>query len=283
MTSVRLQPAVVNALFPICGVAFYSTGLMVYRSSNYDYPRHLIRPKRGTIKTVSRRSLSRMVLTVGSSGLQFNSLLTLTYGQNYPINGKKAKADLNRFLMSLKRAFGVISYFWFLEFQKRGAPHFHLGLNLPAPDACQRELVAELWGKVAEPFNWPYTAISSPYTEKNARIGGNTQDAVIAQHRRSQTWQGVRSQDGAIRYCIKYATKLRQKIVPAEYRDVGRFWGASRDVKLPEAVYVSTSENELREVLLWLGRNVSGFEVLPKIIFHSGNLPEGLKAGTITE
>lgn len=179
--------------------------------------------------------------------------------------------------MAIKRAFGELSYFWFLEFQTRGAPHFHVGLSLPGPGRCERELVAEIWGKIAEPFNWPYTAISSPYRRSDAKLGGNTQDAVISQHRRVKTWQSVRTQDGAIRYCIKYATKIKQKSVPKNYRDVGRFWGASQDVKLPDAVYVSTSENELREVAQWMGRDLSNFEVLPKIVFHNGNLPESLK------
>jgi len=41
----------------------------------------------------------------------------------------------------------------------------------------------------------------------------------------------IRKEHGARNYAVKYAFKMKQKMVPAAYQNVGRFWGNSRDVK----------------------------------------------------
>lgn len=183
------------------------------------------------------------------------------------------KADLNKFLIYLKRSMERFEYVWFLEFQRRGAPHFHILLTLPGPGKCERELVAEIWSKIAEPVDLAYTGISSPYGRKNAVMGISTRDSVFKQHRRQRTWEAVRSEDGAARYALKYALKAKQKDVPSVYRDVGRFWGRSGGVKIKDVDFYLATEREAREAIVLLGRDMRGFEVLPKLIFHNGKLP----------
>jgi hypothetical protein len=95
---------------------------------------------------------------------------------------------------------------------------------------------------------------------------------VFRQHRRKVVWEGIRKEDGALRYALKYAAKTKQKIVPKNYRDVGRFWATSRDVKPKGGVEVPLNEREVRELLNSIGRDFNKWEVLPKIIFHSANL-----------
>jgi len=278
----RLDSQLVNQLFPVTGVKFYNGALVLVRSSNLFQPLHRARSNRKKITSVNKRSLQRMVWTVIASQVQFNSLLTLTYGQNFPMNGKRVKQDLNKFITYMRRSLGDFEYCWFLEFQRRGAPHFHLMLTLDNVGQCERELVAELWGKIAEPFNWPYTAIAWPYKRECAKFGGNTQDAVIAQHRRVKTWERKKKDNGMVRYAVKYATKIRQKRVPSEYSNVGRFWAVSSGVDIPNVDEHPTNEKEVREIAYWLGRNLANFEVLPKIIFVSDNLPEEIKPSTMS-
>jgi len=100
-----------------------------------------------------------------------------------------------------------------------------------------------------------------------------TRDAVTRQHYREGVWENVQSQDGAIRYVLSYALKPHQKLVPESYRDCGRFWGLSRRVDYGGFTDFMASEAEVRELVEILGRNMDGFEVLPKIVFHSGALP----------
>jgi len=204
--------------------------------------------------------------------VRFRSLLTLSYGQNYPIDGKKVKSDLNKFITYMKRSFGPFEYFWFLEFQRRGAPHFHIGLTLPEPGECERDLVATIWAGISERGNWPYTAIYPPYRRPDARFGMLTRDSVFRQHRRVSTWEKEKKENGMVRYVIKYATKLYQKSVPSVYSNVGRFWGVSSGVRLPDGNLYSATEEEIRRLMLSYGRNLSGMEVLPKILF----LPDSL-------
>jgi hypothetical protein len=132
--------------------------------------------------------------------------------------------------------------------------------------------MAELWSEIAEPYNLPYTAISSPYKRDRAIEGQYTRDNVLKQHRRVKVWESLRSEDGAIRYALKYATKPNQKNVPVNYRDVGRFWAVSSGIRVNDSDEVPATEQEIRMALEYLGRNMAGFEVLPKYIFHSGAL-----------
>lgn len=273
MPRLKLTGSEVNTLFPIRGVKFYKRAIVLSRCFNGENMFPLSRGVRKQITSISQRSLNKLVLTVSASDVKLNSLLTLTYGVNYPMNGKQVKIDLNRFITYMRRSFGGFEYFWFLEFQRRGAPHLHFVSELPGPGRCERDLMAELWSKIASPLNLAYTAISSPYERKNAQIGANTQDSVFRQHRRVETWQELRSEDGAVRYALKYALKTRQKSVPREYRNVGRFWATSEGLRLGKAEEYPLTEAEARDLVFYLGRNMASWEVLPKIIFHTGNLP----------
>lgn len=273
MSRLSLTPQEVNSLFPVCGVSVYKGGLVIHRSVNMEFFRAKKLHVRGNVESLSKRSLSRLALLVSSSSIVFRSLLTLTYGQNFPVTGKECKFHLNKMLTYMKRCFGDFDYFWVMEFQSRGSPHFHIGLSIPVSDVCQRETLAEIWSGIVEEGNWPYTVVKPPYGKGNAAFGLNTRDAVLMQHRRKKTWENIRKQDGAKRYVIKYATKLKQKTVPKWFKQTGRFWGTSRSVKAEAITELPGSEAAIREMIAWLGRDLKGFEVLPRIVFHSGNLP----------
>jgi len=206
-----------------------------------NYPR-----LRGKIKGLTRRSLERMVFTVTETQLKFKSMLTLTYPDTYPDDGRKVKRDLQAMLKILRRGLGA-DYIWFLEFQTRGAPHFHILLSVPV----QRQFyVAGKW------------ALLVTDNDKDFR-------RVAAVHSHRSQWENLRSEDGAKRYVAKYAAKAEQKEVPEHYRNVGRFWGASVGVKV--GVYGGTllemDEEDIRQFLVTIGHRCSDWEVLPKMIF----------------
>lgn len=82
--------------------------------------------------------------TVKSEGLKA-VFITLTYGQNFPAP-REAKRHLDNFIKRLRRKHDGLSGFWRLEFQKRGAPHFHLLLfNLPF---IPKGEIAYHWGEI---------------------------------------------------------------------------------------------------------------------------------------
>lgn len=156
------------------------------------------------------------------------------------------KKQLNRFLIALERLYPGIKYFWFIEFQLRGAPHFNIGLTLENPTNSDRLAVATMWAKI---------------------VAGEDFDKVVAVNSHPRQWENFRELDGALRYIVSYATKPHQKTVPLDYQDVGRFWGMPR-VENPEQPKVAWgSEKDVREYLAAMGRDFDNWELLPKIIF----------------
>lgn len=266
----NLTPEEVNELFPIVGMRVSRGGLVLVRYSNLSTSQIKRQRLRGLIKKLSRRSLSKLAFTVVGSRVRFQSLLTVTYGQNYPIDGKRVKADLKAFLMAMRRHYGEFEYCWVIEFQARGAPHFHILLTLENPSQSDRTIVASLWSRIAEKENFAYSMVRL-LDGKLKRWGETyTRDAVRKKHNEQKTWENFRNIDGASRYIISYSCKLYQKRVPDEYVNVGRFWGTSRGVPNTDDIYFSATEREVRELASLLGRNLDQFAVLPKIVLING-------------
>lgn len=138
---------------------------------------------------------------------EYRSMVTLTYPSSYPSSGPVVKEHLRRFLQELRRKYqrehtehdsARWSAFWFLEFQERGAPHFHVFCTDVAID---RRWVSKTW----------------------YRIVGSDDDRHLRAGTRCEILR--RGRAGTISYASKYAAKAAQKDVPAEYTNVGRFWG----------------------------------------------------------
>ncbi|GAG68905.1 unnamed protein product [marine sediment metagenome] len=167
----------------------------------------------GTRREVSRFSKAaraRLAFVAGNTEIEFTTMITLTYPKVFPCDGQTVKRHLNAFLTWMRRRSDGISYLWFLEFQKRGAPHIHVMLNAELPRKETEK--AGVYREVA--LKW-YAIVGSG-DEKHLRAGTRT--------------ERVRTQDGARHYAVKYASKMIQKSVPPDFRNVGRFWGCSRDV-----------------------------------------------------
>lgn len=153
---------------------------------------------------LSRKSLAKLAFYAQNTEVKMNMFITLTYPKEFPKSGKEIKRHLNRFLAWIRSTGDNISYLWFLEFQKRGAPHFHIITSADLLD--RKQDISQRW----------YDAVNSG-DMKHLRAGTNIQK--------------IRKVDGMARYVSKYAAKKEQKVLPPDFRDVGRFWGCSRDVK----------------------------------------------------
>jgi len=262
----NLTPEQINSTFPVIGITAYPGGIVIRRQCllNLAMVRHS--HLRGEIALLSKRSLNRLALLVRSSGVKWTSVMTLTYGVNYPHDGRVSKKHLNAFFVAARREFGSFEYFWVLEFQLRGAVHFHIATTLPEPDIFQREVLAHIWSRISQEGDWPYAKFD-PYDDSNwARDLLYTRSACYSVHVHPKAWEKVRSDDGMGRYLAKYANKLKQKEVPTWYRNVGRFWGVSRGVTMPEGQDFYGNDAGAREVLGLRGRDVGAWRVLPKIV-----------------
>ena len=221
-------------------------------------PQRMPTAPRGKISELSDGARSRLAdraVSLTEEGYTPDVMITLTSPANWEAlyvatvdgesicGGRVFKEHLKAFRKRLERFFarhslGKLSALWFLEFQKRGAPHVHLilfGATLPEP--VRRSL-----------RNWAGRAWSS--------IVGNPDAFELGKHRRAGT-QVARMRAKHFGYAVKYATKTEQKTVPDEFEDVGRFWGVW-NYDTPAPVVLSLDFNRLDAEEAALVRRIVG-------------------------
>jgi len=213
---------------PIVGIEIYARDVVVRRRGR-AHPGNPVAPERGTIVELSRKSRSRLAFIANNTPVEFVTMVTLTYPRAWPSDGKTVKRNLRAFLSWCRRRWEKVSYLWFLEFQRRGAPHVHLFLDAAVPQAAAQKKV--LFGAVSR--SW-YRIVGS---DDLRHLGAGTRV------------ERIREPDGARRYALKDAYKTRQKRVPVEYQNVGRFWGCSRNVPPAPAEIVPIDESTVRMLL----------------------------------
>lgn len=80
-------------------------------------------------------------------------------------------------------------------------------------------------------------------------------------------WEEIKTPDGAKKYVTKYALKPKQKQVPKEYQNCGRFWGCSKDLIPQVKDHYYAQEREVRELLRLANHPLSDAEYLPKLVW----------------
>lgn len=219
-------------------------------------------PERGKIVSISRKSLLRLMFTMQCTSATFGSMLTLTYPKYYPDDGAIVKADINVVLQKIRRL--GWSYVWFLEFQKRGAPHIHILLSPKVVTPTGRAIFGLFWTERIAVSKW-FRDIC-PEDEYLSQV---LKMARFNCH--ETTLQVLREEQGGRNYATKYAAKERQKKVPAKYRNVGRFWGMSKDVR-PEGIEFDVTEEEIEQWLVENRHPASEYCLVPRYIWGLGSL-----------
>ena len=208
----------------------------------------------------SKKSRQRLAFVASNTDVTFRTMVTLTYPSEYPSDGKEVKRHLDTFLKGLRRGAIPISYLWFLEFQKRGAPHYHILYDRPFPtkrldQASLRFRISAAW----------------------YRIVGSGDPKHLAAGCRTER---IRNEYGARNYCVKYAFKMAQKCVPEGYRNIGRLWGASRDVMPTCRQTIQCTEDDVRSILRAWGYLPSDEDTLYRVLYQTATLfTEYLQSG----
>jgi len=161
---------------------------------------------RNDIKEFSQSSGARMRAYLRTTVAEYAYFITLTYPHNYERDGRKSKEHLRRFIQELKReqernGFDMSKWgvFWFMEFQNRGAIHYHIFCTDPVG------------------FKWlsqKWYDICGTEDPRHLAAGTNVEKLRSGRH-------------GTCAYAAKYAAKSEQKIVPDDIKNAGRFWGVS--------------------------------------------------------
>lgn len=150
------------------------------------------------------------------------AFVTLTYGREWPRDGGTVKAQLRAFRKRWERRYGPVNAFWGMEFQQRGAPHFHLYAEMPRADRGEvQRYLSEAWFELAG------------YGDSRHLAGG-----VVIKWDRLMGWsvlpggapEGERrvtrdSPGNIAKYMAKHQGKEGQKECPADFGNPGRWWG----------------------------------------------------------
>lgn len=167
--------------------------------------------RRNSISGFTRASCRRLLFTARNfPGLAV--MVTLTYPSEFPADGRLVKDHWRRMRQWFVRN-GCPVGLWFLEFQQRGAPHFHVFM----PTRVEAMKVARAW----------YRIVGSG-DERHLWAGTRT--------------EALRRPHAAGTYAAKYAAKADQKEVPEDYENVGRFWGTWGSPEIAERICLPHAE-----------------------------------------
>jgi hypothetical protein len=156
---------------------------------------------RGEIQVFSAKSRYRLFQTLHKLEFKTVTFCTLTYPAEFPTDAKVYKAHLKEYRRRFELWFGKYPAVWRLEFQKRGAPHYHI-MYLDAPfiniqDWC------ELWHDVIRS--------NDPAHLKNGvdvkLVTGGAESKLVAS------------------YLAKYVAKIDDRIQSCMKINPGRWWG----------------------------------------------------------
>lgn len=163
--------------------------------------------KRGVVKGLSRQARARLMRLVASIDRTFPAsmwlFVTLTYPAEFPDDARVYHRHLDTWFKRLRRRYPETSALWKCEYQRRGAPHFHLLIFGRA--FIDRGWLSQSW----------YSVVGSQ--DNNHLLAGTQVKAV-------RSWGGVTY------YAAKYIAKTQ---TPADDLPTGRLWGVFNRENLP--------------------------------------------------
>lgn len=181
--------------------------------------------KRSEIEGFTDESRKRLIEFMHTLKFDGMTMVTLTYPEDYPEDWKIYKKHLRAYRSHLDRTYGKLRIVWRLEYQKRGAPHFHLLVLDPPFIPASEE--SKKWAKITRSGDLNHAKIGvdvSPVTEWGDR--------------------GL-----AAFYVAKYAGKSTGLVEEKDHGKTGRHWGywniekespSSFTLALGDAEYLST-------------------------------------------
>lgn len=175
--------------------------------------------KRDEIKVFSKESRYRLFRLLHSLVFEKVTFITLTYPGIFPTDSKVYKRHLAEYRRRFEKKYCACKAIWRLEFQKRGAPHYHI-LYFDAP-----YIPVKAWSSL-----WADVVHSDDINHRKAGV-----------HVRLVT--GNLSRELISSYVGKYVGKVDEQSVSAAQQKPGRWWG-KWNIEEPEPERIEMTESE---------------------------------------
>lgn len=176
--------------------------------------------KKKKISLFSKKSRNNVLFQMKNwrhSGILF--MITLTYPLSFSKDGKQVKYHLKLFKRYLKKLVPEATGFWVLEFQKRGAAHFHIVIDSKI-STNKVMLIKHKWSEIV-------VGEKIYYNDKGPYMISRSMSLSERYHlQKGCKYERVRVKKAMAWYIAKYINKnSNQKYVPDIFSNVGRFWG----------------------------------------------------------
>jgi hypothetical protein len=156
---------------------------------------------RGDVKAFSKQSRMRLFQMLHELKFESVTFETLTYPLDFPTDPKIYKAHLKEYRRRYELRYGKVKTVWRLEFQLRGAPHYHL-MRLDAPFIPVLDL-CNLWADVVHSDSAAHRKIG---VDIKLSTGGKEGRLIAV-------------------YLAKYVAKIDDRPNIDLEKGVGRWWG----------------------------------------------------------
>ena len=207
------------------GAAIEAQGSLVALAARISHKKKMPPAHRGIVTVFSRGSRRRLIKKMRrlAQGVEKAFFVTLTYPERFP-DGTIAKQHQRALMERIRRLHPEASAIWRIEYQKRGAPHFHhIWFNLPY---IPQQMLRDMWSEIIA----EYITDQKPFV----RI------------------EMVRSRRGIMYYVGKYVAKMGHEedhemhegqdkqglFNSVSYLHAGRWWGIHNQAALPWGIKI---------------------------------------------
>jgi len=200
-------------------------GVTLFHGTPSSTTRNRGKKKRGKIHAFSNKSRNRMRIALFSLNSKPYHFITLTYPKDWPADSTEWKRHLDNFSKSVARFFPGSWFYWKLEPQRRGAPHYHL-LGTIRFQGRLTEDAFKIWLSTT----W-YNVVGS-LDHKHLLAG--TQYKII-----KDSFKQINH------YVSKYLGKAIESV---DWENPGRFWGRVGDIPSSPSLVVDLDQFQFVQV-----------------------------------
>lgn len=233
--------------------------------------------QRSEITEISAAAIKNAKFIIANSDPDLASLITVTYPETFPTDGRIVKAHFRALKERIRRKYGDYSYFAAIEYQERGAAHLHVAISIKLDELGPLNLVKRKAGNRRSPAfethkpsnEWLFNAWVDIISKEQPNLEwyGITPEDAQKMHTAffdcgaAVSWERMRLEDGAKRYMVKELSSLKgyQKQIPPEMDNPGRHFLYSPDMKPSPVMVLEATEGDIRAILEGIG-----WEFLPK-------------------